>query len=92
MRHSECWGSKACGLKPSGRVFLAAASLGPSLHWMSLSQGFVQSKGEAEVVSRRPGHQEQSRSVSFQVPHSKLQEEQRQQLGSLACTEWEEEN
>lgn len=69
MRHPEYWGSKACGVKPSGRVSLAVASLGPSLHWMSLSQGFVQSKGEAEVVSRHPGHQEQSKSVSPGASH-----------------------
>jgi hypothetical protein len=46
--HPECWGSKACGVRPSGRVSLAAASLGPSVYWMPVSQWFVQSKGEAE--------------------------------------------
>lgn len=34
MRHPECWDSKARGVKAQGRMSLAAASLGPSLHWM----------------------------------------------------------
>lgn len=59
---------------------------------MPLSWGFVQSKVESEVVFGCPGHQEQSRAISLQVPPTELQEGQRQPLDSLVCTEWEEES